>query len=173
MENTIVYAEGSESHEVASKTLYNYQPHVDLTNVLEMYKPMLALVFHYENPDIIEKIEITGLSFNGTKDKRGLVISGTILSLNNRAMALNSESIKYSSTKYGFEDSLEEMEEKIVDEVYQFIFEGKKGQLSMFSDAEMSGEDIQDAEEIEENEEENDDLESESESETDLEETEE
>lgn len=145
MEYTMKFHEGQEVHEVTSKTDYAYLPHIDLTDVLEKYKPMLATVFYYDKckgkdqDEIMSKITVNEITLSGSDNTRGVLISGNIKSINNRPLNLNSENLRYNSSKYGFEDLFEDLEEEIIREAYAFAFEDKKGQLTMFSDVEQEG----------------------------------
>ena len=53
--------------------------------------------------------------------------------------ALNTPRIKFSSNVYGWEDTLEELIEEIREETYEYLFNGKRAQLSCFGEAEQQG----------------------------------
>ena len=137
-------ADGQEVLNITSKEEFGYLPHKDLTDVLQKYKPMLATCFYYdltrkgEVDNILSKITVTGIKLTGSDKTRGIVIKGSIKSKNNRNMPLNTENLRYNSTKYGFEDSFQELEEAIINEAYAFIFEDKRGQLKLFNNVDMT-----------------------------------
>lgn len=153
-EYSLQLPEGQEVLNIDSKSDYSYLPHKDLTDVLEKYKPMLATNFYYdltrkgEVDNIMSKIEVRGITLTGKEKTKGVKIFGVIKSENNIPLVLNSENLRYNSTKYGFEDSFQELEDALITEVYAFIFEDKKGQLKLFQNAEFEeGEEITDAQE--------------------------
>jgi len=147
VEYTLSLPEGNEVFHLEPKVKYDYLPHADLTNVLSKYKPMLATDFYFDLlkkdkiDEIMSKISVNQVTLSGKDKTKGVSISGSIRSLNNLPLVLNSENFKYNGTKYGFEDSLQELEDELVPEVFAFIFENKKGQLTIFSDEEMGKED--------------------------------
>jgi len=95
---------------------------------------------------ILNKIDINGLSISGTKeddkDNRSVVIIGTQLMENGSKCAINSPKIKLSLNTFSFEDELEEIVDAIEDEVAAYIYEGKKAQLDMFGGETIISEDF-------------------------------
>lgn len=145
LEFTIKVHEGAEVHDITSKNDYAFEPHADLTDTLAKYKPMIASVFYYDklkkedSAEILSKMSVKSITLSGDDKTRGVLIGGEVRSINNRPLVLNTENIRYNSTKYGFEDSFEELEEALVKEAYAFAFEDKKAQLSMFTNEEQDG----------------------------------
>lgn len=89
--------------------------------------------------EILAKIRITGLSLSGQDANEGVVISGTFTADTNQKMAINSHRIKFTDTKYGFEEDLEITTDEIKEEVYAFLFENKRAQLSLFGNDDDEG----------------------------------
>lgn len=86
----------------------------------------------------MKKIEVTGLSITGEvegdKDGRSVCITGTQLQENKSKTALNSPKIKLANDQFKFEADVQELVDLIQEEVYDYLFNGKKAQLSMFNE---------------------------------------
>ena len=86
---------------------------------------------------MIENIAITGVSItgemDGDKDKRSVVITGTMLQDNKSKTALNSPRIKLANDQFKFEAEIQEIINDLDEEVIAYLFEGKRGQLDMFN----------------------------------------
>lgn len=77
-------------------------------------------------------IDVHGISLSGDDENRGVVLTGLFTFGNGMKSAINSPRIRLANTSFGFEQELEEIVAKIEDEVYAFLFEGKKAQLELF-----------------------------------------
>jgi len=80
--------------------------------------------------EIQEKIEIRSVSISGTEEKPKIIISGVVETPNGKKAALNTPLIDTSRSTYGFEESLLERVEQLVEEVEKYRG-GKRQQLSM------------------------------------------
>lgn len=96
-------------------------------------------------------IEVRGVSFSGSDDNVGVVLTGLFTFSNGQKAAINSPRLKFDLFTFGFEDELEEICEDIETEVYAFLFKGKKAQLELFGDttAEPDDEDDEDGDPFE------------------------
>lgn len=81
-----------------------------------------------------ETIEATGVSFSGSGDNIGVVITGLVTFPNGQKGAVNSPRIKFDSFSFGFEEELEEICEDIETEVYDYLYKNKKAQLELFGE---------------------------------------
>lgn len=132
--------------------------HPDLQKLFDKLKPIVARVFHVtffrtllETPEfkatkkqqelaeiaykeIEAKISVTGLSLSGKDDNVGVIIIATFTADSNQKMAINTHRMKFSDTRYGFEEEMEEIVGEIETEVYKFLFKGKKQQLEIFDE---------------------------------------
>jgi len=129
-------------------------PHPDLTNKINDLKGYLAKAYHYEKLynagrklkktedenftneylDILNQIEVMGISIGGNDNLRGVVISGKMESNNGAKVAMNTPRIVFESEKLGYES---EVEEKIIDiseEIYAYLFENKKANKELFDE---------------------------------------
>jgi len=83
----------------------------------------------------MKKINITGVSISGEidgdKDKRSVVISGTMAQENGSKTALNSPNIKLNNDQFKFEGEVQDIVNSLTEEVQAYLFEGKKAQLEM------------------------------------------
>jgi hypothetical protein len=88
----------------------------------------------------MKKITVTGVSITGEKregaDNRAIVITAKMHQANGGQIAMNSPRIKLNQERFGFEDQLTTIIEKLEEEVKQYLFEGKKAQLDLFDEQE-------------------------------------
>lgn len=94
-------------------------------------KKILARAFADE---LIAKIDVRGVSWSGTDDNTGVVITAVFETPNGLKTCINTPRIKMATISFGFEEELEKIVEAIKTEVYQFLFNGKQAQLSLFGD---------------------------------------
>jgi len=94
-------------------------------------KKMLARAFADE---LIAKIDVRGVSWSGTDDNTGVVITAVFETPNGLKTCINTPRIKMATISFGFEEELEKIVDAIKTEVYQFLFNGKQAQLSLFGD---------------------------------------
>ena len=102
-------------------------------------KKMLARAFADE---LIAKIDVRGVSWSGTDDNTGVVITAVFETPNGLKTCIKTPRIKMATISFGFEEELEKIVDAIKTEVYQFLFNGKQAQLSLFGEqapAEESG----------------------------------
>ncbi len=78
------------------------------------------------------KIAINGFSISGQidgeKDKRGVVLSGTMDQVNGTKSSINSPLIKFNQDVFKFEDQVKVLVDKIEEEVALYLFENKKAE---------------------------------------------
>lgn len=132
--------------------------HPDLKSLFDQLKPIMARVYHLsffrsllETPDfkatkkqqelaeeafkeVLGKLDVTGISLSGKDNNVGVVLTGTFTADSNQKMAINSHRMKFSDTRYGFEEEMEAIIGKIETEVYAFLFENKRAQLELFDE---------------------------------------
>ena len=82
--------------------------------------------------EMLKNIEVRGVSFSGQEDNVGVVLTGLFTVSNNQKTAINSPRLKFNTETFGFEEELEEIIGDIENEVYAFLFKGKKAQLELF-----------------------------------------
>ena len=82
--------------------------------------------------EMMNNIEVRGISLSGKDDNAGVIITGLFTTYNNQKTCINSPRIKLSVDSFGFEEELEEIVTEIEEEVYDFLFKGKKAQLELF-----------------------------------------
>lgn len=131
-----------------------YLPHKDLIEFRDSLKVYLAKAFSITSvfdvadnylasgkkakvkermEEIMDSIEVTGISIGGTDQLRGAVISGKILSWNDSKCAINTPRIVFSSENLGFEQDVEKTIQLIESEVYKYFYEGKSSEASLFN----------------------------------------
>lgn len=144
-------AHGQEVHHNKHNVDFDWIPHKDLTDVLENYKPILAAVYYYDkinqkqhSEDVESKIKIKGLTLSGEDKTRGVTIIGSIMSERKRPLNLVSDNLHYvSSGNYADEQGFKDIEKALIDEVYQFIYDQKRGELDAFKNGELTPEEQQ------------------------------
>lgn len=98
--------------------------------------------------EIMQKINVTGVAISGTDKNVGIVITATFTADSNQKMAINTHRMKFTDTRYGVEEEMEEICSEIENEVYAFLFENKKAQLDIF-DSMNSNDEEDELEEVE------------------------
>lgn len=94
-------------------------------------KKMLARNFAAE---LISKIEVRGVSWSGSDDNVGVIITAVFETPNGLKTCINTPRIKMAQISFGFEEELETIVTAIKKEVYEFLFKGKQAQMSLFGD---------------------------------------
>jgi len=130
-------------------------PHPDLKNCFQMLNTFIARSTHLDaldvvrgfiegTPDkakakvflaqmqehqtqILDSIDVRGISVKGENDKIGVVISG-VLSVKGQSTAINTPRIALSRSIFGFEQGLAESIDELSAEVYEYLFAGKEAQ---------------------------------------------
>ena len=149
---------GNESYTNKYHVLSCKDIHPDLRKKFDELRPILGRVFNItsfktliKTPDFkatnkqkelaenfarecLENIEVRGVSLSGQDDNVGVVLTGLFTTANNQKTAINTPRLKYNIESFGFEEVLENTVCDIEDEVYAFLFEGKKAQLELFGD---------------------------------------
>ena len=82
--------------------------------------------------ELLQKIEVRGISLSGHDDNVGVVVTGLLEVLAGQKTCINSPRVKFANINYGFEEELEDIISRIETEVYAFLFKGKKAQLELF-----------------------------------------
>ena len=92
-------------------------------------KMMTARAFAEE---LISKIDVRGISWSGTEDNIGVVITAVFETPNGLKTCINTPRIKLAQISFGFEEELETIVNAVKTEVYKYLFECKQAQLSLF-----------------------------------------
>lgn len=130
--------------------------HPDLAGLFEDLRPIVARVFNINSflsfvedtankipakiqeqargfaGELLNNIEVRGVSFSGKDDNVGVVITAVYKTANGLKTCINTPRIKMATISFGFEEELEEIVGKIEREVYAYLFDGKQAQLSLF-----------------------------------------
>ena len=94
-------------------------------------KKMLARNFADE---LVAKIEVRGVSWSGSDDNVGVIITAVFETPNGLKTCINTPRIKLAQISFGFEEELETIVDAIKKEVYAYLFHGKQAQLSLFGE---------------------------------------
>lgn len=148
---TLDLIDGQETYKPKLHDSYPIQPSPHMTDILDQMKNPLATthglldvenVVHQKEfngqefqkklavkhtTEKLKDINVSGCIISGEDKRRGVKITGT-----NRGLAINSPKLLFVGTKYGFEKDLEDLADALEDELYEFVFNGKKAQLSAF-----------------------------------------
>lgn len=147
---------GNESYTNKYHVLSAKDIHPDLRNLFNDLRPIMGRVFNItsfktlmETPDFkatknqkeiaenfakecLNNIEVRGVSLSGQDDNVGVVLTGLFTVSNNQKTEINTPRLKYNTETFGFEERLETIVQGIEEEVYAFLFKGKKAQLELF-----------------------------------------
>lgn len=89
--------------------------------------------------ECLGNIEVRGVSLSGQDDNVGVVLTGLFTVSNNQKTAINTPRMKYAVETFGFEEELENIVCDIENEVYEFLFNGKRAQMDLFgADGELN-----------------------------------
>lgn len=84
--------------------------------------------------ELLSNIEVRGISFSGEDENVGVIITSIFTTSNGLKTCINTPRIKLANISFGFEEELESICGQVEQEVYEFLFKGKKAQLSLFGD---------------------------------------
>ena len=136
----------------------NRDIHADLRELFEDLRPVVARVFNITSfltlleskemqlsdakkkmareyaEELVNKIDVRGVTWSGSGEGIGVIITSVFETPNGLKTCINTPRIKMSQISFGFEEELEVIVENIKSEVYQFLFNGKSAQLSLFGD---------------------------------------
>lgn len=160
----VIETAGSEVYQNRYNVEATKDPHPDLIRCFAELKPIMGRIFNItsflsfmETPEVkatkpqiekarefaekcLEKIEVKGVSFSGKDDNFAVIISGIYQVGNNQKVAINSPRIRTNDDVFGFEEELNNILNRIEEEVYAFLFENKQAQLSLFGEEGFEGE---------------------------------
>lgn len=88
--------------------------------------------------EIIERCNVNGLTFTGSGDKFGVMITGSILLPFGGSCGLAVSRIVFGEDVLGYEDEVEELCEEVKKEAYAYRFQNKKAQLDLEFEAEKA-----------------------------------
>lgn len=119
--------------------------HPDLFALFANIRPIMGRVFNFVSSlsmteadeyqsEILDKLDVRGVSLSGMDDNLGVVIYGTYETRNGQKVAVNTPRIQLGTISFGFEEELEEIIGQIEGEVYAFLFKGKKAELELFGE---------------------------------------
>nr|DAM09353.1 MAG TPA: hypothetical protein [Caudoviricetes sp.] len=147
---------GNESYTNKYHVLSAKDIHPDLRKLFDNLRPIMGRVFNITSfksmmatPDFkatkkqteiaeafaeecLGNIEVRGVSLSGQDDNVGVILTGLFTVSNNQKTAINTPRMKFNTETFGFEEELENNVSDIENEVYEFLFNGKKAQLELF-----------------------------------------
>lgn len=156
VEFTVSQTVGSETFTKEETVKNTRDPHPDLRNLVDQFKSMLAHTLRFKealtvtrskdfkaNKDqakameraweaLLDKLDVSGVSLSGQDENRGVIITGKLWTELGPAVALNSPRLKFNGTKYGFEETLEDIVGRLEDEAFEYVFKNKASQLEIF-----------------------------------------
>ena len=101
---------------------------------MKLTEPKKALARNFAD-ELIRKIDVRGVSWSGSDDNIGVVITAVFETPNGLKTCVNTPRIKVAQISFGFEEELETIVNAIKKEVYEFLFKGKQAQLSLFGES--------------------------------------
>lgn len=92
---------------------------------------------------VFDSVQVTGVSLGGDLETGWCVITGKH-AVHNTKMAMNSPKINFNSTALGLEAEVSNLLERLIDECYQYVYEGKGAQVVMdFASKENVAEEVE------------------------------
>lgn len=134
-------------------------PHPDLKEKLNLLKPFMARrlgllrgvdkgleltkgnldnqkIFLDLEKEIVNACNINGLTFVGSGEKRGVIMTGNVLLEHYGSIGMAVSAIRVEDDILGYEEELADICEEIKAEVYKYRFGNKKAQLDAFEGTE-------------------------------------
>lgn len=114
--------------------------HPDFVTALQNFKESLLLTYRYDEDNlnvIKKKVTVIKISHSGNEKNSGIIISGKLETENKAKVAMNSPRITFKKTDFGFEQECEDLWNNLVTEAYEYLFKGKRKQLSADFDQEQ------------------------------------
>lgn len=113
------------------------EPHPDLSDLFLQLREYIAKD-HYMDTDVdtLDRIEITQVLTAGEEEKRGIKFLGTLNTLHECKVPIQTGIIRFEDDESGYEKDLETIFDAIENEAFEFIFNGKNAQPTLF-DAEV------------------------------------
>lgn len=113
--------------------------HPDLQEQLDQLKPMVARCMDYDKitkkenkEEVLERIEITGVSMGGSGDSAGATITFKKKSLSGKVKGMSTEFMTFTQNVFGFEEELEAVCDAIKKEVHEYLYENKTAVPELF-----------------------------------------
>lgn len=145
--------EGGSDAGIVSK-IGETTPHPDLQKALDALKPIMARrlgllcgtdvareiakgdldkyqIALDKEKEVINRCNVNGLTFVGSGDKFGVMITGSILLPENGSVGLAVSKITFAEDVLGYEKECEQLCENVKKEVYAYRFQNKKAQLDI------------------------------------------
>lgn len=137
---------------------HNRDLHPDLLGLFKDLRPIVARVFNINSfltmlesgeikvnaagmeqarafaDKLIQNITVRGVSWSGSDDNIGVIITAVYETPNGLKTCINTPRIKLAQISFGFEEELESILGQIKTEVFEFLFNGKGAQLSLFGE---------------------------------------
>lgn len=85
---------------------------------------------------IVSRINVGGITINGTGEKRGVIITGSFEVPEGGSVGCATPKITFGSDVLGYEDEVEELCQKVIEETHAYRFCNKKAQLDIFTESE-------------------------------------
>lgn len=132
--------EGSEEVFGSKDTKERTRPiHPDLREQLDKMKGMVSRCMDYDKitkkenkEEVLERIEITGVSMGGSGDSKGATITFKKKSISGKVKGMSTEFITFTQNVFGFEEELETVCTAIKQEVYEYLYENKTAEPVLF-----------------------------------------
>lgn len=130
-------------------------PHADLTSKLELFKENIMEVYGYSvlleliNSNVFmpsekqieilrekyngikNKITVTGISLSGKDQNKGVIITAKLKVDTGQHVAINTQRLKFTGKKYGFEENMQPIVDDLEREVFEYEVNNKMAQLSL------------------------------------------
>ena len=117
----------TKTYNVCCKELY----HPDLKDSLNQFQVVFEKIFNFSP----ENVTITGVIMGGKEELENFIITAKYFT-ENGVVAINTPKISVTGLTWDFETNLKIWFNNVKDEVYQYLFNDKKGQTTLFEEEE-------------------------------------
>ena len=116
-------------------------PHTDFTETLGKFKSHFLDILGISRDkshkqELMRVVTATGFELKEAGESSTVKITGKLEAANEVEVAINTPNLRYYTSELGIEEELAQDIEKMKDEVYAFIFEGKEAQQKIDFDEE-------------------------------------
>jgi hypothetical protein len=115
------------------------QPHPDLVSLYNQLREYVLKEFYIDpSAENIMQVEVTSVSI----ENRLCVISTEFDTLHGKKVPLQTSKINLDDNESGLEDEIDVVLDSIIDEVFSYLFKGKRADPTLFQDSEKAPEKV-------------------------------
>lgn len=105
----------------------------DLNDLLQSLRENVKEIL-FLTDEGVGNLDIHTVTLTGSGEKSGIVISAKLKVVSGNLVNLNTHNLFFSTSHYGFEEGIEDVSNRIADEVYKIIFESKTDEMTLYNE---------------------------------------